>query len=441
MTATDKVAITGLGMVTPLGLDTQTTWQNLLAGRSGISELTHFDASALPTRIAAQVRDFSLSDYAIPKNISRYTVPYTRFALAAAAQALADANIRPSAADAERWGLVVGAGMIGNEFQEYWQPLADTFATDREMQTQAIMDAQHRHLFPPREFIRSQANSGLALLAQTHNIRGYSSVVHTACASGGQAIGLALQALRRGDADKILVGGYDSMINPFGVSAFCLLGALSTYNDTPTSASRPFDLSRNGFVLGEGAAFLVLEKWQAAKARKATIYAELAGEGNTLSSYRITDSPPDGQGAAQAITAALADGQQFYDEIDYINAHGTSTKMNDLSETNAIKKALHEHAAQVAVSSTKSQTGHLIAAAGALEVALAAKTIAHGHIPMTANLSQADPDCDLDYVANEPRRMPVRAALSNSFGFGGSNSCILLREPCYAEATWARRGA
>ena len=219
------------------------------------------------------------------------------------------------------------------------------------------------------------------------------------------------------------------MISPFGLSSFCLLGALSTDNATPNLASRPFDLTRNGFILGEGAAFLVLEEWEHAKARGAHIYAELAGEGNTLSSYRITDSPPDGNGALQAIARALKDAGVKPEDVDYINAHGTSTKMNDLSETNAIKAVFGARAYQIPVSSTKSQTGHLIAAAGALEAAFSVLAIQHGRVPMTANLHHPDPDCDLDYVTEGPRERSLGVVISNSFGFGGSNSCLLFKHP------------
>ncbi len=219
------------------------------------------------------------------------------------------------------------------------------------------------------------------------------------------------------------------MINPLGVSSFCLLGALSKYNETPKSASRPFDGTRNGFVLGEGAAFLILEEWDKAKARGARIYAELAGEGNSLSSYRITDSHPNGDGAIQAIERALADAGLSAEDVDYINAHGTSTKMNDLSETNAIKAVFGSRAKKLPVSSTKSQTGHLIAAAGALEAVISVKAIEQSMVPQTANLTTPDPECDLDYVVEGPRQQPVHVVLSNSFGFGGSNSCLLFKHP------------
>lgn len=238
-----------------------------------------------------------------------------------------------------------------------------------------------------------------------------------------------MQAIRRGEADTVLAGGFDSMITPLGLSSFCLLGALSTYNDTPSTASRPFDLSRNGFVLGEGAAFLVLEEWDKAKARGAKIYAELGGEGNSLSSYRITDSHPSGDGAIQAIQRALHDAGVTASDVDYINAHGTSTKMNDLSETNAIKAVFQEKYKSVPASSTKSQTGHLIAAAGALEAVLSVLSIHHSVMPQTANLTSPDPDCDLDYVVDGPREKSLGVVLSNSFGFGGSNSCLLFKHP------------
>ena len=238
-----------------------------------------------------------------------------------------------------------------------------------------------------------------------------------------------MQVIRRGDADYMLAGGFDSMINPLGLSSFCLLGALSTYNDTPETASRPFDATRNGFVLGEGAAFLILEEWSKAKARGARIYAELAGEGNTLSSYRITDSHPNGDGAIQAIEGALRDGGVSFTDVDYINAHGTSTKMNDLSETNAIKAVFKDRAKSIPVSSTKGQTGHLIAAAGALEAVLSGIAIQQARVPMTAHLTTPDPECDLDYVVGQSREQALGVVLSHSFGFGGSNSCLLFKHP------------
>jgi len=281
----------------------------------------------------------------------------------------------------------------------------------------------------PMVFCRSQATGGVALLTRRFGIRGYATSVHTACASGGQAIGTALKLIRRGSVDFALAGGFDSMISPVGLAGFCLLSALAADNETPERASRPFDATRNGFVLGEGAGFLVLEEWASARRRGAHIYAELAGDGNSLSSYRITDSPPDGDGPIQSMRSGLSDAGATPADIDYINAHGTSTHMNDKSESAAVHAVFGPRTQEVSVSSTKSSMGHLIAAAGAVEVAICALAIEHGEMPVNANLRDPDPDCDLNFVVDAPRKQRVRMTLSNSFGFGGSNSCVVLRNP------------
>ena len=426
-----RVAITGLGAVSPLGLDVQSTWSNLLAGHSGIAEIKQFDASAFPTYIAAEVKNFTLDPKLITKR-SRFSVYFTRYALAAAQQAFDDAGIVPTEQTAGQWGVVTGSGMMTAEF-DYLSRFQQICAQDGEADWGRLLD-NTQEFYRLSDFGKTTPNSGLSLLIQQFGIRGYACSVHTACASGGQALGLAMQVIRRGEADFMLAGGFDSMINPLGLSSFCLLGALSTYNDTPETASRPFDASRNGFVLGEGAAFLILEEWSKAKARGARIYAELAGEGNSLSSYRITDSHPNGDGAIQAIERALQDAGVQASDVDYINAHGTSTKMNDLSETNAIKAVFGESVASLPVSSTKGQTGHLIAAAGALEAVLSVKSIEQAQIPKTANLTNPDPECDLDYVVDGPRERSVGVVLSNSFGFGGSNSCLLFKHPEFGGA-------
>lgn len=425
-----RIAVTGIGAVSPLGNDVDTTWNNLLAGHSGIAEISHFDASGFPTYIAAEVKNFSLDSTIKPGKHHRFAMSFTQYALEAAHQAFLDAGIQPNQNDAKRWGVVAGSGMMTAEFDylnRFQKACAQTGTPDW---SQLPDSPQKFHSLV--DFGKTTSNSGLSLLIQQFGIEGYASSVHTACASGGQALGLAMQVIRRGEADYMLAGGFDSMINPLGLSSFCLLGALSTYNTTPTTASRPFDNTRNGFVLGEGAAFLILEEWSKAKARGAKIYAELAGEGNSLSSYRITDSHPNGDGAIQAIERALQDAGVKASDVDYINAHGTSTKMNDLSETNAIKAVFGSRAQQLPVSSTKSQTGHLIAAAGALEAVLSIKSIQHAQIPPTANLTTPDPDCNLDYVTEGPREKSLGVVLSNSFGFGGSNSCLLFKHPDYA---------
>ena len=421
-----RVAITGLGIVSPLGNDVETTWTRLLAKQSGINGIQQFDASGFPTRIAAEVKGFSPRP-ALKKKHHRFATSFTHFALDAAEQAFEDAGIYPSYETASRWGIVTGSGMMTADF-DYLQRFQQACAPKGEPDWSAL-EEQTQAFYQLNDFGKTVSNSGLSLLIQQYGIQGYATSVHTACASGGQALGLALQVIRRGDADFMLAGGYDSMINPLGLSSFCLLGALSTYNDEPHAASRPFDKTRNGFVLGEGAAFLILEEWEKATSRGARIYAELAGEGNSLSSYRITDSHPNGDGAIQAIERALKDAGVKAQDVDYINAHGTSTMMNDLSETNAIKAVFDERAYQIPISSTKSQTGHLIAAAGALEAVLSVKSIQQGYIPMTANLTSPDPECDLDYTSDGPREKSLGVVLSNSFGFGGSNSCLLFKHP------------
>jgi len=421
-----RVAITGLGAVSPLGNNVESTWNQLLAGASGISQITHFDASAFPTFIAAEVKDFDDESMHLGKH-QRFAMSFTHYALAAAQQALKDAGVCPTAETASRWGVVAGSGMMTAEF-DYLQRFQRACAEEGEINWQQLL-ANKQAFYQLADFGKTTSNSGLSLLINELGITGYATSVHTACASSGQALGLAMQVIRRGEADFMVAGGFDSMINPLGLSSFCLLGALSTYNQTPTTASRPFDGTRNGFVLGEGAAFLILEEWDKAKARGARIYAELAGEGNSLSSYRITDSHPNGDGAMQAIERALADAQVSADAVDYINAHGTSTKMNDLSETNAIKAVFGARAKTIPVSSTKGQTGHLIAAAGALEAVISVKAIEQSMVPATANLTTPDPECDLDYVVDGPRAQPLRAVLSNSFGFGGSNSALLFKHP------------
>lgn len=426
MNKNKRAAITGIGIVSPIGNNVSDFWQNLLNAKSGIDEISQFDASRFTCRIAAEVKNFALEKKQFGK-LLKYTVPFTQFALAAAQEAFDDAGIIPTSATASRWGAVAGSGMMTTEW-DYWMHFQKTFADNPDGE---IFFKEKANFYNVTDLGKTLPNSGLALLMQQFQIKGCATSVHTACASGGQALGLGLEWIRRGEADYVLAGGFDSMINPVGLASFCLLGALSTYSDTPQTASRPFDYTRSGFVLGEGAAFLILEDLEKAKARGARIYAELAGEGNSLSSYRITDSHPSGDGAIQAIEGALRSGGMKPEDVDYINAHGTSTKMNDFSETNAIKAVFKERAKEIPVSSTKSVVGHLIAAAGALEGAISALSIYHGKVPMTANLTTPDPDCDLDYVTEGVRTQPVHSVLSNSFGFGGSNSCLLFKHPDY----------
>jgi beta-ketoacyl-acyl-carrier-protein synthase II len=420
-----RVAVTGIGLVTPVGNDVSTTWTALLEGRSGVAPISIFDASGFSTRIAAEVKDFDPAALGADRKLLKFANRSHRFALGAAEQAMRDAGIAPTAATATRWGCSVGTGMMGVAYEDL-SAVQRHSAADGELHAdQLVSDPTAAD---PIVFCRSQSTAGLALLTRRFGIHGYATSVHTACASGGQAIGTALKLIRRGSVDYALAGGFDSMISPVGLGGFCLLSAVSADNDAPQSASRPFDATRNGFVLGEGAGFVVLEEWEAARRRGAHIYAELAGDGNSLSSYRITDSPPDGDGPIQSMRAALADAGAAPEDVDYINAHGTSTYMNDKSESAAIHTVFGDRTADVAVSSTKSSMGHLIAAAGAVEVVVCALAIRHGELPMNANLRERDPDCDLNLVV-APTRRRVRMTLSNSFGFGGSNSCVALRHP------------
>jgi 3-oxoacyl-(acyl-carrier-protein) synthase len=413
-------------MVTPVGHDAPTTWRRLQAGSSGVAAIGCFDARGFPTQIGAEVRDFDAESVIRDRRRLKFAARAHRFALGAAEEALRDAGIRPDPSSSERWAFTVGAGMMGVSYSEL-ETVHRFCGAEGRFDARGLLDPAYP--LDPIAFCRSQTNSGLGLLTRHFGIRGYATAVHTACASGGQAVGTALKVLRRGLADYVLTGGFDSMLNPMGLAAFCLLGALSTDNATPERASRPFDVTRNGFVLGEGAGFLVLEEWGAARARGARIYAELAGDGNSLSGYRITDSHPSGDGPIQAMRQAIADARLTPAEIDYVNAHGTSTLMNDRSECAALRVVFGDQTDRVLVSSTKSCMGHLIAAAGAVEAGICALALRDGVAPVNANLSQRDPACDVHIVEGRSARHPLRAVLSNSLGFGGSNSCLAFRHP------------
>ncbi len=426
MSVRRRVAITGIGLVTPAGLDAASTWARIKAAKSCAGPITIFDASGFSTRIAAEVKGFDSLPPIDDRKLLKYASRAHRFALAAADQAIADAGIRPTLQDAARWGCVVGAGMMTVAHPEI-AAVQHAAAPEGELIPDNIM--QEPVANDVMAFSRSLSTAGVSLLLRRFGIRGYSSTVHTACASGGQAVGTAMRLIRRGLADRVLTGGFDSMISPVGLSGFCLLSAVSSDNDHPERASRPFDLTRNGFVLGEGAGFLVLEEWDSAVKRGATIYAELAGDGNSLSSYRITDSHPSGDGPIQAMRRAIADAGADIGDIDYLNAHGTSTPMNDRSECAAVNAVFGARAKEVGVSSTKSVMGHLIAAAGAVEAGICAMAIRDGLMPPNANLQQLDPDCDVNIVRDVPREQRIGMALSNSLGFGGSNSCLAFRHP------------
>lgn len=420
-----RVAITGIGLITPLGCGVDSTWNALLRTESGVDKISLFDAGGFPTQIAAEVKGDDLS--LLPnRKLQKKTARAHRFALAAAEQAIRDAGIKPNSQTEDRWGCSVGAGMMNFPFDELRQ-LHQEAGEDGHIDTNKLLDSEVAN--NPMLFYRSQVCTAVALLTQIYGIRGFSTSMHTACASGGQAVGAGMKLIGNGTCDYVLAGGFDSMISPVGIAGFSLLNAISTDNDRPHHASRPFDATRNGFVLGEGAGFLVLEEWTAARDRGAYIYAELAGEGNSLSSYRVTDSHPSGDGPIQAMEEALRCAHSTPEEIDYINAHGTSTLMNDRCEAAAIRQVFGEHASTVAVSSTKSMMGHLIAAAGAVEAAVCALAIDRSQAPANANLQDQDPECDLNLVLEKPREMPIQMAMSNSFGFGGTNNCLVFRNP------------
>jgi 3-oxoacyl-(acyl-carrier-protein) synthase len=433
-----RVAITGMGVVTPAGNDVPAMWSRLLEGRSCGAPITNFDARGFSTRIAAEVRGVDALPLPPDRKLLKFGNRSHRFALAAAEEAMRDAGIAPTPADRHRWGCVVGTGMMTVSFDELASVQRDAAPGGELDAAKVLVEATAND---PMAFCRSQSTAGVSLVMRRFGIAGYASSVHTACASGGQAIGTALRVIRRGAADRMLAGGFDSMVSPVGLAGFCLLSAVSPDNDAPERASRPFDATRNGFLLGEGAGFVVLEEWESAVRRGAHIYAELAGDGNSLSSYRITDSHPSGDGPIQAMQRALRDAGATPADVDYLNAHGTSTPMNDRSEAAAARVVFGERVGRVAVSSTKSVMGHLIAAAGAVEAVVCAKAIQESTLPVNANLRDVDPDCaHLDIVRDVPRRQRVRVALSNSLGFGGSNSCLAFRHPEETAAIVAKEG-
>jgi 3-oxoacyl-[acyl-carrier-protein] synthase II len=406
-----RVVITGIGLLTPLGNDVSSNWENLLAGRSGIAPIAHFDASALPVRFAGEVRGFDPATYIDKKDIKRMD-PFTHYAVAAAQMAVVDARLSMETVPAERVGVFVGVGMGGiSTIEEY---LRLFFESGLKKVTP---------FFIPRLI----ANMAPGQIAIHLGAKGVNFAATSACASGGHAIGEAYRQVRFGFQDVMFAGGAEAAVTPMGVGGFAVMRALSTRNEDPERASRPFDKERDGFVMAEGAGMLVLETFDDAVTRGARIYAEIVGYGANADAHHITTPSPQGEGAARCIRLALEDGEVDPLEVDYINAHGTSTPYNDVNETQAIKSVFGEHAARLAVSSTKSMTGHALGAAGAIEAAYVALTLHHGVIPPTINYEHPDPECDLDYVPNQARRAAVHVALSNSFGFGGANACLAFR--------------
>ena len=424
-----RVVVTGIGCVTPVGNDVDQMWASLRRCGNGVGPITHFPADDFPTQFAAEVKDYSIDDYVDDPDQFTFASPNILFAIGAASQAMADSGLGDGDVAPPRFGVYLGAGEGGQDFQKYMSVIARSESSDEDK----VVDVE-KFIRYGMETLESQAeleqepNRPAGHLASLFNAQGPNMNCLTACAASSQAIGEATELIRRGDVDVMLSGGAHSMIHPFGVTGFSLLTALSTHNDDPARASRPFDLNRDGFVLGEGTGMLVLEELEHARSRGAHIHGEILGYGSTADAYRITDIHPEGRGATACIQMAMRDAEINTDDLQYINAHGTSTKVNDKVETLAIRNTLGADAESTPVSSIKSMMGHLIAAAGSVEAITCLLAIRDNVLPPTRNYETADPDCNLDYVPNEAREAPVRRALSNSFGFGGQNISLVLSE-------------
>ncbi len=419
-----RVVVTGIGMINPMGHDVQTVWNGLREGKSGVGPTTLFDASGFPTKISAEVKGWDIAQTGESAEVWRDRGRHTKFAAGAALQAVADSGIADWAFDPVRFGIYLGSGEGNQDFLTFTKMMA--VAMEEGEYDAAKFIAAGLSMLNPAKELEQEPNMPAAHLAAMFNAQGPNFNCLTACAASSQAVGEAVEIIRRGDADVMLAGGTHSMIHPFGVTGFNLLTALSTSNDLPTKASRPFDRHRDGFVLGEGSAMVILEELEQAKRRGAIIYGEVLGYGTTADAYRITDIPPDGHGGIAAMRMAIADAGLKPEQIGYVNAHGTSTQVNDKVETLACKQVFGEFAQKVPVSSTKSMMGHLIAAAGVTEMIVCLLAIRDNVLPPTINYETPDPLCDLDYVPNQAREAEVNYALNNSFGFGGQNVTLCL---------------
>jgi 3-oxoacyl-[acyl-carrier-protein] synthase II len=406
-----RVVVTGLGMVTPLGTGVVENWANVCSGKSGIGPITKFDASGFPTRIAGEVKNFRSEDFMDKQQIRRFDI-FIHFAVASARMAIEDSRISIGPANAHRVGCITGSGLGGLGMLEHFHQL--------------LLEKGPRKISP--FFIPGIiANMAPGQIAIEFGAKGPNLSIETACAASSHAVGEAFRMIREGMADAMITGGSEAVITPLALGGFCSMRALSSRNDDPAKASRPFELERDGFVMGEGAGILILEELGLALERGARIYAEVVGYGLSGDAFHVSAPHPEGEGAVNCMRTALAYGGVQPEEIDYINAHGTSTKLNDLSENKAIKEVFGEHAHKLAVSSTKSMTGHLLGGAGGIEAIYTVMAIHEGILPPTINYETPDPECDLDYVPNTPRKGKIRAALSNSFGFGGTNACLLFK--------------
>jgi len=407
-----RVVVTGMGIISPVGNSLEEAWTNILAGKSGVGPITHFDAANYPTRIAAEVKNFDVTQYITPKDVKKMD-PFVHYGIAASVQAIKDSGLQVTEANAPRIGAAVGAGIGG------LTNIEKAHATIIENGTPKRVSP----FFVPSSII-NMISGNLSIM---YGFKGPNIAVVTACTTANHNIGVAMRFIQYGDADVMIAGGAEMATTPLGVGGFCAARALSERNDAPEKASRPWDKDRDGFVLGEGAGVLVLEEYEHAKKRGAKIYAELTGFGMSGDAYHMTSPPDDGEGARQCMAHAMADAGIKPEQVDYINAHGTSTPVGDKGETIAIKRAFGDHAKKVAVSSTKSMTGHLLGAAGGIEAVFSILAMRDQVAPPTINLDNPDPECDLDYVPGKARKMKIDVVLSNSFGFGGTNGTLVFR--------------
>jgi len=407
-----RVVVTGLGIVSPLGSSTATAWDGIVNGRSGIGLVDKMDLSAFPVRIGGQVQGFNAEEYMAPKDLRKFD-PFVPFGVASATQAIKDSGFEVSEANCARVGVAMGAGIGG--------------LSTIEENTAKWLEAKTPRKISPFFIPGSIINAAAGQVSIHHGLRGPNIALVTACTTSTHSIGLACRLIQYGDADIMVAGGSEMAFTPLGVGSFCQARALSLRNDEPARASRPWDKDRDGFVMAEGGGAIVLEEYEHAKARGARIYAELVGFGMSGDAHHITSPPDDGEGARLAMTAAIRDAEISVEAVDYINAHATSTELGDLAETVAIKRTLGDHARRVAVSSTKSMTGHLLGAAGVVEAIFSILAIRDSVLPPTINLENPAEGCDLDYVPGTARQARVRVALSNSFGFGGTNGSLVFR--------------
>ena len=429
----EQVVITGMGIVCPLGHDLETLWEAILAGKSGMAKTTIFDASTFPSTFDAEVKDYDFTKYTKNPHLHKHSNRGSAFAIGATAQACRQARIdietpQPTdGIDRSRLGIYLGAGEGSIDNDAFFAAIVEAWdAAKNQMDWNRWAQVAFGKMDPMRE-LEQEPNMPAAHIAMLTGARGPTRSCLTACAASTQAVGEAMKLIRRGDADVVIAGGTHSMIHPLGVMGFNRLTALSTRNDSPQTASRPFSASRDGFVLGEGAAILVLESLSSAKKRGVEILAEVIGYGSSSDAFRITDMHEEGRGPIQAMVAAIADAGISYKDVDYINTHGTSTAENDLIETKAIKAVFKEKAKHIPASSVKSMLGHLIGAAGAAELITCVLAIRDNIVPPTMNLNDPDPQLDLDYVPNKPRRMPVNIVMNESFGFGGQNNVVIIK--------------